>query len=148
MQKNYNSNKIIKMYWVITVWQVLAMNFLISRFMVKAMECLSTFLLLDWNTHFPSCEECCLLSLLRKSEWRMALPNAMPLSLTVCICPLATPEDGLLALINFKGFLGTRQRLHKMGPSLCYNCCSIQLFQATWPGSSSPKRAVCWLNSW
>lgn len=130
------------MYQVITVWQALAMNLLISCSMVKAMVCLHRFLLLDWNTHFPSCEECCLLSLLRKLGWWVALPNAMPLSLAEWMHP-TTGCSRRWALGFHQGQL---QRLswhhtqHKMGSHLCYDCCSVQILQATWSGSSSPHR--------
>lgn len=36
--------------------------------------------------------------------------------------------------------LSWHRRQHKMGPHLCYDCCSVQILQATWSGSSSPHR--------
>lgn len=62
----------------------------------------------------------------------MVLTNVMSLSLAACIQPLTAP-DGPLALIkvNSQHSTSQHQRPYRMGPGLCYNCCSVQLLQAT-----------------
>lgn len=110
--------------------------------MVKAIVCPPRFPLLDWNTHFPSCWECCRLSPFR--EWGdgqpqvMLYPFAWHCASNDCGCrgwALAAIKD------NSKGLLSTRVP-YRMDPGFCYNCCSVQLLQATRPASSCPYRVV------